>query len=66
MAAKERYPGWEYQPLFNHIEETYGLVLSHDDMYQILTACTEVMDNIQESLLDDPTISEPVVGEINL
>ena len=49
---QEKYPGWEYQPLFDHISEAYGLELTKDEMDEILSKSAIVIATIDGHIIE--------------
>lgn len=39
---EDPYPGYEYQPLFDHMSKEHGLILIHSEMSEII----EIVKNI--------------------
>jgi hypothetical protein len=61
-----KYPGWEYQPLFDHMNEAYDLILTKDEMDEILSAAGKVMARQTVALSEQNAIKAPIIGEIKL
>lgn len=43
MQDEEKYPGWEYQLLFNHMSEVHDLSLTKDEMDQLLSVAAQTI-----------------------
>lgn len=39
------YPGKEYQPLFDHMYDEYGLILLHSELDDIINVCKQLDKN---------------------
>jgi hypothetical protein len=61
-----KYPGWKYQPLFDHMSEAHDLSLTKDEMDEILSAAGKVMARQIVALSEQNAINTPIIGEIKL
>jgi hypothetical protein len=69
LASKQgegKYPGWEYQPLFDHMSNAHDLPLTKDEMDEILSVAGKVMARQTVALSEQNAINTPIIGEIKL
>ena len=62
MMQDQRYPGWEYQQLFNHMSEEHDLILTQSQMDKIISICAETIVILDEK--DTPFAIEDSEGQI--
>ena len=49
----KKYPGWEYQYLFDYMSENYVVSLTRDEMDEIIILCAEVTDLKTQDLVEE-------------
>lgn len=66
MHPEDQYPGWEHQPLFDHMSEAHGLSLTKAEMDEIISAANKVTDRQIQYLLSGDGLGPKIIGEIKL